>query len=296
METRTLNTRTNSASAARARPMLAAAGVTPSKARGQNFLVQTGVADRIVACAALEPDDHVFEIGPGLGLLSERIAAYRVARITLFEIDPRLAARLEARFAGDRRIRVVCDDFLDARVSDLLRPAPLKVVGNLPFNSAAAILRRLCGEARKIDRMVLMFQREVGERIRACPGEEGYGALSVFTQLYFEIGEHFRVSAGNFYPRPRVDAEVLVMAPWRLSRFSAAEEPALLRAVRAAFSAPRKTLRNAVGHALGMSAEAATQALEAAGIAPDARAHTLSIDRLLKLARTLDADQDSRDA
>ncbi len=280
----------------RAVPALAAVGVRPSKSRGQNFLVQAAIANRIVDTAALTAGDDVLEIGPGLGILSERIAARPIARITMVEIDPRLAARLQERFVGDRRARVVVGDFLEVDLSGVFDRRPIKVIGNLPFNAAAAILRRLCGDSRAIDSMVLMFQREVAERIRAQPGESAYSALSVFTQLYFEIESHFRVGAGNFHPRPKVDAEVLVMRPYRKPRFPLGDEATVLRTVRAAFSAPRKTLRNALGHALGIDSAKIEAAVRRAAIDPGVRAETLSADDLLSLARELGADLKIADA
>jgi 16S rRNA (adenine1518-N6/adenine1519-N6)-dimethyltransferase len=285
-----------SPAASRAVPALAAVGVRPSKSRGQNFLVQAAIANRIVDTAALAPGDHVLEIGPGLGILSERIAARRIARLTMIEIDPRLASRLQERFVGDRRAQVILGDFLEVDLAELFDRGPIKVIGNLPFNAAAAILRRLCGDSRTIDLMVLMFQREVAERIRARPGESAYSALSVFTQLYFEIESHFRVGAGNFHPRPKVDAEVLVMRPYRTPRFTAGDEATVLRTVRAAFSAPRKTLRNALGQALGLDAARIEAALRRAAIDPGVRAETLSADDLLSLARELGADLKIADA
>ena len=289
-------TNTGPSAPTRAVPALAVVGVRPSKSRGQNFLVQAAIANRIVDTAALAPGDDVLEIGPGLGILSERIAAQKIARLTMVEIDPRLAARLQERFAGDRRAQVILGDFLETDLPALFERGPIKVIGNLPFNAAAAILRRLCGESRSIDLMILMFQREVAERIRARPGEAAYSALSVFTQLYFEIESHFRVGAGNFHPRPKVDAEVLVMRPYRTPRFGAGDEAILLRTVRAAFSAPRKTLRNALGQALGLDPAKIEAAVRRAAIDPGLRAETLSPDDLLRLARELDADLKIADA
>src|SRR5215472_12120047 len=152
--------------ASRPRSVLAEIQVRPSKSRGQNFLVQAAVANRIVGSANLASGDEVIEIGPGLGILSERIAACPIARLALVELESRLALRLTARFSGDRRVLVVNGDFL-AIDFDSLCAGPAKVIGNLPFSSAAAILARLCSYRAWIERMVLMFQREVAERIRA---------------------------------------------------------------------------------------------------------------------------------
>jgi len=267
---------------------LAIAGVQPHKSKGQNFLVQPRVADRIVAAAAIAPGDAVLEIGPGLGMLTERIAALPVGRIVLVELDERLAARLAARYADDRRVAIVNRDFLAIEAHEIGFAAPYRVVANLPFNAAAAILERLCAMHPRISRMVLMFQREVGERIRAAAGTSAYGALSAYTAIYWEIAGHFRVAAGSFHPRPKVDAEVLSFAPRDPLPFnSPAGEQALLATIRAAFRAPRKTLRNALATALALDGPALDAALARAAIDPAARAATLALDDLIRLAHAL---------
>jgi 16S rRNA (adenine1518-N6/adenine1519-N6)-dimethyltransferase len=267
---------------------LAAAGVRPRKSRGQNFLIQPAIADRIVAAAAIGPGDEVVEIGPGLGILSDKILRAGVRRLWLVELDARLAERLESAFAGHPAVRVVCRDFLEVALAELVERPPVKVIGNLPFNAAAAILRRLDEMRGAIGRMVLMFQREVAERIRARADERAYSALSVFTALYWETREHFRVAAGNFRPAPRVAAEVIVFTPHARAQFAPAGEAALLGAIRAAFSAPRKTIRNALTGALGAAPETVAAALARAGIDHAARPATLSVADFVRLAEALE--------
>src|SRR6266481_6496023 len=121
-------------------PALARAGVRPAKSRGQNFLTSAGVADRIVAAAQLREADPIIEIGPGLGILTEKIVTRPQRSLTLVELDSRLAARLQERFAD---VRVVNADFLAIDFAELVGDSPVKVIANLPFNGAAAILRRL---------------------------------------------------------------------------------------------------------------------------------------------------------
>ncbi len=266
---------------------LEAAGVRPRKSRGQNFLVQPAIADRIVAAATIAPGDEVVEIGPGLGILSDKILRAGVRRLWLLELDARLAERLEHAFAGHPAVRVICRDFLEVELAELVERPPVKVIGNLPFNAAAAILRRLDEMRAAIGSMVLMFQREVAERIRARAGERAYSALSVFTALYWETSDHFRVAAGNFRPAPRVDAEVIVFTPHARAPFAPADEAALLGAIRAAFSAPRKTIRNALTRALDAAPEAIADALARAAIDHAARPATLSLADFVRLADAL---------
>ena len=265
---------------------LKSAGVRPSKSRGQNFLVQPSVATHIVSAAEIEAGDSVVEIGPGLGILTERIIGAGPRRLTLVELDERLAAMLSARFGGDTRVRLLNRDFLT-----VTRPEfdgeRLKVIGNLPFSAAAAILRRLSDYRESIVRMVLMFQREVGERIRALPGSRNYGSLSVFSSLYWQIIGHFRVAAGSFHPRPKVDAEVLIMEPRCERDFNPAEESDICATVRAVFSAPRKTIRNSLSGSLDVDSNTIEAALELANIDPSMRPAMLDRSQLIALARIL---------
>jgi 16S rRNA (adenine1518-N6/adenine1519-N6)-dimethyltransferase len=265
---------------------LRAAGVIPSKRRGQNFLVQGAVADRIVAMAELRPGDEVVEIGPGLGVLSERILAAPVLMLHLVELDRELAARLRGRLAGS--FELIEADFLKIDLGRIARHPPIKVIGNLPFNVAAAIARKLTEHRDLIARMVLMFQREVGERLRAGPGEASYAALSALTALDWEIPRHFRVEAGSFHPRPNVDAEVLCFVPRAVPLYSPTPRSQVRAVIRAGFAVRRKNLRNALGAGLGMRAQAVEAALAAAGIDPAQRAERLGAEDFVRLARAIE--------
>jgi 16S rRNA (adenine1518-N6/adenine1519-N6)-dimethyltransferase len=260
-------------------------GFRPHKSKGQNFLIQRRIADRIAGLAELGPADDVIEIGPGLGMLTEVIIQCGVHALTAIELDVRLAAALEARWQGRPEFHLINADFL--RLPVLPGDRPVKVAANLPFNVASAILERLCAYQARITRMVLMFQREVAERIRARPGEAAYGALSLYTALYWHITDHFRVSAGSFRPRPKVDAEVLAFTPRQPSLFDATGEQLILRTIRATFAAPRKTLRNSLASGLALAPANAAGMLELAHIDPNARAATLALDDILRLASIL---------
>jgi 16S rRNA (adenine1518-N6/adenine1519-N6)-dimethyltransferase len=264
---------------------LRSAGVVPSKKRGQNFLVQGAVADRIVALAELWAEDEVMEIGPGLGILSERILAAPVALLHLVELDRELAARLRGDL-GDR-VDLIEADFLKIDLAQIVRRPPIKVVGNLPFNVAAAIARKLTEHRELIARMVLMFQREVGERLRAAPGDDAYGALSVLTALDWEIARHFRVEAGSFHPRPKVDAEVLCFVPRRVPLYQPMPRVEVREVVRAGFAIRRKHLRNALSAGLRLSPDRVEAALRAAAIDPAQRAEELSAADFVRLTRAL---------
>ena len=273
---------------------LAVAGVRPRKSRGQSFLAQRSVAARIVAAAQIQPGDRLIEIGPGLGILSDEMVRHPLRKLILVELDARLAAALESRFRDDARVTVINEDFINVDVNRLAGGSSLKIIGNLPFNVAGAILERLCGCRETVSRMILMFQREVAERIRARTGDSNYAALSVYTALYWQVREHFRVAAGSFHPKPKVDAEVLVFAPHATMPFRPAEEGGVLATIRACFSAPRKTLRNALAGGLRIESGGAESALARAGIDPSARAARLAVDDFVRLSRVLGAAATSR--
>jgi 16S rRNA (adenine1518-N6/adenine1519-N6)-dimethyltransferase len=261
-------------------------GVRPSKSRGQNFLVQPRVAQQIVNAAAIGPGDSVVEIGPGLGILTERIISAGPRTLTVVEVDSRLTAAIAARYGHDARIKILNRDFLAVTPAELGGDR-FKVIGNLPFNVAAAILRHLSECHESVVRMVLMFQREVGERIRAQPGSRNYGSLSVFAALYWQIIAHFRVAAGSFHPLPKVDAEVLIMEPRAKLGFNRAEEADVRTTIRGVFSAPRKTIRNSLAGGLGRDPDEIEAALEAAKIDPALRPAMLDRSELIALARIL---------
>jgi 16S rRNA (adenine1518-N6/adenine1519-N6)-dimethyltransferase len=270
----------------RARAILESAGLTASKSKGQNFLTQGAIADRIVAAANLNSSDDVIEIGPGLGILTERILSHEVRSLTLVELDHALAERLREAHRARPMIAVIESDFLKVDLR-ALTSGRAKIIGNLPFNAAGAIFRILCDHHDLIALVVAMFQREVAERIRAEPGASEYSALSVYAALYFDIDEHFRVAAGSFHPRPNVDAEVLRFRPHSKLLFHPEEERRVLDTVRASFAAPRKMIRNSLATGLAISSIDAGAALARAQIEPTARAESLSPADFVRLARAL---------
>jgi 16S rRNA (adenine1518-N6/adenine1519-N6)-dimethyltransferase len=271
-----------------AKTILVEAGLTASKSKGQNFLTQGAIADRIVAAANLQASEEVIEIGPGLGILTERILRCEIGHLTLVELDHALAERLRETYAKEPRVSVIEADFVKVDLRAVAKPG-VKVIGNLPFSAANAIFRILCEHHDLIALVVAMFQREVAERLRATPGSSEYSALSVYAALYFNIDLHFRVAAGSFQPKPNVDAEVLRFRPRAHPLFTHDEEARVLATVRASFSAPRKMIRNSLATGLRLPPDDAAAALARAQIDPTARAESLSPPDFVRLARALDS-------
>jgi 16S rRNA (adenine1518-N6/adenine1519-N6)-dimethyltransferase len=210
-------------------------GVRPDRELGQNFLIDSNILGVIGGLAELAEEDVVLEIGGGLGVLSEYLAE-RVEHVHVVEIDERLRDPLGDAVARFENVTV---HWGDALVVDLaaLRPAPTRVVANLPYGVAAGALLRTIEELPAATRWVAMVQREVGERLAAAPGSRAYGVPSVLAQLACEVRVARAIPRTVFHPVPNVDSVLVV-----LTRTGPAPEPALRRLVNAAFAHRRKTL------------------------------------------------------
>ncbi|MFW6020562.1 MAG: 16S rRNA (adenine(1518)-N(6)/adenine(1519)-N(6))-dimethyltransferase RsmA [Guyparkeria sp.] len=253
---------------------------------GQNFLVDHGVIDRILG--AVPPGADIVEIGPGLGALTVPLAR-RGNRVVAIELDRdvirHLRVKLDAEGVG-RQVELVGQDALRLDLDTLCRDQglapPLTLVGNLPYNIATALISRFLQQADRIEQMVFMVQREVGNRLAAAPNDSAYGRLSVLTAMHAEVEHLFDVPPESFNPPPKVDSSVIRITP-RLEPLVPPDEQARFeRLVTAAFAQRRKTLRNNLKPLMSAST------IEASGIDPSLRAQALDIPDFLALARRLD--------
>ncbi len=273
-----------------AQDALATAGLRPQKRWGQHFLCDPSVAHRIVTAARLEPGAAVLEIGPGLGALTDELAA-RAGRLDVVEIDRGLAERLTARYADQPHVRVLVGDVLALPLDELLPATPVTAVANLPYNVSTPVLFRLLSLRARVPRAVLMLQREVADRLVARPGGAGRSVLSVVVQTWAEVRIAFGVSRRSFLPQPRVDSAVVVLEIGAEPRIALGNVATWDAVVRAAFGQRRKMLRNALAGLAaerGLDARALEAACDRAGVAPQARAETLTLDDFGRLARALE--------
>ncbi len=253
------------------------------KRLGQNHLVDGEVLEEIVAAAAPTPGRRILEIGPGIGILTGALLRAG-AHVTAVEVDRRMVAHLRERFEGAPRLRLVEGDFLDLELEDLVE-APWDLVANLPYHITSPVLHRVLEGEPRPERMVLMLQREVAERISARPG--GLSYLSVFVQYNGDVRVQRTVPRAAFEPAPDVDSAILVGAT-RPRRLDADREADLWRLVQAAFRERRKMLHNVLPRQLpAVGAERFGAALATAGIAPDRRPQTVSVEEWLVLAHAL---------
>ena len=240
---------------------------------GQHFLHDPAVIAKIISAARLQPDQRVVEIGPGLGVLTEQLLKH-AAQVAVMEIDRDLIERLKLRPEG--HLDIYEGDVLRLSWSELLTEPPYTLVANLPYNISSQILFKLLDHRHFFSRMVLMFQREVAERLMAQPGTKDYGILSVLCQLWYDIDKVALVKPGAFNPPPKVDSIVVSFLPLEQPRVDPIDEVLFKRLVKAAFTQRRKTLRNSL-LAGGYKAVDIDAALPLAGINPGCRGETLDL-------------------
>jgi 16S rRNA (adenine1518-N6/adenine1519-N6)-dimethyltransferase len=272
-----------------------AGGVTPDRALGQNFLIDPNILDLIERTALLGPEDTVLEVGPGLGVLTERLVA-RCGRVHCVELDPDLAAMVREEFGAAPGFNLVEGDALELDLASL-RPPPDKFVANLPYNVAVPLVMKSLANLPSIRYWCLMVQKEIADRLFAGPGTRSYGGASVMAQL-FALKTSVRPISGNvFYPRPRVRSALLAFR--RRGDADTGSFYPVREVVRAAFSHRRKTLANSMAEGGGglpaafvaLDAAGRKQAvareLEAMGLPGNARPQQLEPERYLELARAL---------
>ena len=259
------------------------AGPPPRAKRslGQNFLVDRRALAQVVDAAEISPTDQVLEIGPGRGVLTERLAD--AARcVVAVELDDALVARLSDRFADRPDVRIVAGDARTVDAAALLDDsAPYKLVANLPYYAATPIVRRFLEMERKPGLMVVMVQREVARSMAAKPG--AMSLLSVATQLYGKPRVVASVPPRAFRPAPKVTSAIVRIDVYDRPALELRSRDAFFGLVRAGFSARRKQLRNALRQGLGLPTADVEDLLGRAGIDPTRRAETLSMAEWGKL-------------
>ncbi len=270
------------------RALLRHFGIQPRKSLGQNFLVSEAAAWRIVTAARLEPSDVVLEVGPGLGALTVCLAR-SVERVVAVELDAQLIPVLEYTLASYSNVKLVHSDILAQEPASLVEARRYKVVANIPYYITSALIRHLLASDTRPVLMVLTVQEEVARRIVAEPGEMSLLALSV--QLYGKPEIVTRLKPGSFFPSPQVASAVVRvdLDPAGRPALGLGDETRLFRIARAGFGQRRKQLRNALAAGLGWSRERVEAALAQAGVAPQRRAETLSVDEWVALARAFEA-------
>ena len=265
------------------RALLDAHGLAPSRALGQNFLVDPNTARRIASLARVEAGERVLEIGPGLGSLTLALAD-RGARVRALELDQHLLPALDAVLtdAGVHDVTVTHGDALTFDFAAELEPGPWTCVSNLPYNIATPVVLRILDTAPNITRMLVMVQREVGERLAAGPGTRVYGGVSVRVRYHATARVVGAVPPTVFMPRPRVESALVLIERRPEPAVEVSDPEAMFALVRAGFAQRRKMLRRSLRETLGDRGPAV---FASAGVDPSARAESLDVAAWAALAR-----------
>lgn len=267
----------------------------PTRGMGQNFLLDGDALAAIVAAAELTPDDTVIEVGPGLGVLTWELLQ-QAGQVITVELDRRLAARLEVELGHDEKLTIIQSDILRLTPGEALAEAPTphptryKLVANLPYAITAAVLRHFLEADMPPELMVVLVQWEVAQRIVARPGDLSVLAHSV--QIYAEPEIIARVPGSSFLPPPAVDSAILRLRVRPTPLVPREQIDAQMRLIKAGFLLARKMLSNSLPNGLAsqgvqMPKEQIVAALEAAGISPNRRAETVTLEEWMALYAAL---------
>jgi 16S rRNA (adenine1518-N6/adenine1519-N6)-dimethyltransferase len=256
-------------------------GHTARKRFGQNFLHDIYIIDQIVSAINPKKDQHLVEIGPGLGALTEPVCEL-IDSLTVVELDRDLAAKLRTHPFIASKLRIIESDALKFDFSQLLDDdKPLRIFGNLPYNISTPLMFHLFSFADKVQDMHFMLQKEVVNRLAASPGNKNYGRLSVMAQYHCQIIPVLEVPPSAFNPRPKVDSAIVRLIPHKVKPVQVDDHQALQKVCTQAFNQRRKTIRNSLKDSF---TEAQIVAL---GINPDLRAENLSLQQYAQLASEL---------
>ena len=265
--------------------------IKPKKQLGQNFLSSPQTAEQIVLKSGLSSGETVLEIGSGLGALTIPLAR-TVGKVFAVETDRRIVPllRTELLAAGLDNVEILTQDILKLDIAALSKCTNNRftVMGNLPYHISSQVLVRLINHREWIDRAVLMFQKELAQRLTATPGEKRYGRLTVMLNYAATVIKLVELTADQFFPKPRIDSTVLKVV-FRPAKNAVDNEALLFDVIKAAFGQRRKTLKNALsGSFLNITPQAAKSTLLEAGIDPKRRAETLSVKEFIELANQID--------
>jgi 16S rRNA (adenine1518-N6/adenine1519-N6)-dimethyltransferase len=269
------------------RDRLAERGLSPRKRFGQNFMVREDIAERIVEHCHLRTDDVAVEIGPGAGALTARIAA-RVRHLIAVEKDRGLVELLEEEMAGIPRVEIVSGDILEFDLTAAAKGAgveKLVVVGNIPYNITTPILEHLFEHRAAIRSAVLLVQKEYAERLAAAAATPAYGSLTLFARYHALLEPLMTLKPSAFWPRPDVDSMLVRFFMREHPPVEVPSEALLFRIIRGSFHMRRKQLMNTIQESLGLPKEKIERLCRHAGIVPQRRGETLTLEEFARLAR-----------
>lgn len=266
------------------------------KGRGQNFLKDEGVLEKIIRAAELNKNDLVLEIGAGTGILTEKLAksAFKVIAV---ELDKGLCDILRERLANFDNVAIIQDDILKVNLGEALKSFhfqsstsnPIKAIGNLPYYLTTPIIFHLLKQKPWLSLLIIMVQREVAERLAAAPGGKDYGVLTLAGQYHAEVEVIAWVGRESFFPRPGVDSALVQLRLLKAPRVQVEDEELLFSLIKSSFGQRRKMLEKALlsNRYLSLKREGLRRALGEAGIEGRRRGETLSLEEFARLSNIL---------
>jgi 16S rRNA (adenine1518-N6/adenine1519-N6)-dimethyltransferase len=265
--------------------------IRPLKRLGQSFLEDINVINKIISISNIQEDDTVVEIGAGVGIMTELIAK-KVRKVIALDIDPRMVDILRERLAGHHQVDVIKGDVLKYDFSSVgheLLSRKIKVIGNIPYNISSQILFHLLAYRQHISSMILMFQKELADRLIASPGTKEYGIPTVLVSMYTECFREMVIPRSCFYPEPKVTSTVMKIIIREKPLMELNDHDFFVKIVKIAFSKRRKTLLNNLRSSplLGYSEREVVTALKKSGIDGVRRGETLTAEELGKLSNLL---------
>lgn len=265
--------------------LVAKYGFRFTKSLGQNFLIDDTVVRDIVSGSNITKEDHVIEIGPGVGTLTKELLKY-AGKVTSIEIDKELIPILETEFMGYDNFQLIHDDVMNVNLNEIAAGKKFKVVANLPYYVTTPILLKLLEMDSNYETITVMIQKEVAMRLNAEPDNKDYGSLTVLVQYYTDTEIIRVVKPESFIPRPKVDSVVIKLKRLEDRPIKPKNEQLFFEVVRQSFTMRRKTLSNTL-KPLGYSKEVFARAFEKAQIDPKRRGETLSLKDFEKLSDAL---------
>jgi 16S rRNA (adenine1518-N6/adenine1519-N6)-dimethyltransferase len=274
------------------RILLAAYNLHPKKQLGQHFLSDPSTAEMITKRSGIVPEDIVLEIGAGFGALTIPLAR-TAKKVYAVDTDSQVLELLKTELIANSISNVVLikKNILKVNIESLAEKAGrrLIVIGNLPYNISSQILVQLIKSRSVVNRAIFMLQKELSRRITAKPCCRDYGRLTVMLQYCADIKKIADIKAHQFFPKPKVDSEVLEINFKTAIKCLAKDEAFLFKVIKAAFGQRRKTLRNALaGSGLQVDTGTVMRVLESAGIDPSRRAETLTVSEFVKLSNVFE--------